>query len=209
MRFLLVIPLGGLLLFTVPAAGQAQQRKPVLPSELQLALMVKSTLLAFNDANNTGNYSVLRDLASPEFQQANSAARLYETFRAERERKNDIAAIMVMNPTLRAAVDKQGVLQIGGFFPSRPLQVNFLVAYRAIDDRWRLHALGVVTADPSATTARNEPASRGSKPAQLAGGQNDADDIFRRHWPAMQAGPSAQDYAGYLEWASRTFPRSR
>jgi hypothetical protein len=205
MRFLLLMPLVGLLLFTVPATGQAQQRKPVLPSELQLALMVKSTLLGFNDANNTGNYSVLRDLASPEFQQANTAARLYEIFRAERERKNDIAAIMALNPTLRAAVDKQGVLQVGGFFPSRPLQVNFLVAYRAVDDRWKLHALGVVTADPNATTARNEPASRGPKPTDS---QNGADDIFRRHWPT-QAGPSAQDYAGYLEWASRTFPRSR
>jgi hypothetical protein len=208
MRSLLSIPLSGLLLLALPAAGWPQQRKALLPSDLQLALMVKSTLLAFNDANTTGNYSVLRDLASAEFQQANSAARLYEIYRPERERKNDIAAIMVLNPTLRAAIDKQGVLQIGGFFPSRPLQVNFLVAYRAVDDRWRLHALGVVTADPSATVARNEPASRGSRPAQVTDGQNSADDVFRRHWP-VQAGSSAHDYTGYLEWASRTFPRSR
>ena len=205
MRFLLAMPLSGLLLFTLPAAGQPQQQKALMPGESQLALMVKSTLLTFNDANNTGNYSVLRDLASPEFQQANTAARLYEIYRPERERNNDIAAIMALNPTVRAAIDKQGVLQIGGFFPSRPLQVNFLVAYRIIDDRWRLHALGVMTANPTPTAARNEPASRGQKTADS---QNAVDDIFRRHWPT-QAGSSAQDYAGYLEWARRTFPQSR
>jgi len=199
MRFLLVTPLSGLLLFTVPATGQAQQHKPVMPGETQLALMVKSTLLTFNDANNTGNYSVLRDLASPEFQQTNTAARLYEIFRAERERKSDIAPILALNPTVRAAIDKQGVLQIGGFFPSQPLQVNFLVAYRIVDDRWRLHAIGVQTAERSAVA---------KKQVQTTDSRNDVNDIFRRHWPT-QAGSSTQDYAGYLEWANRTFPRSR
>ena len=84
--------------------------------------------------------------------------------------------------------------------------MNFLVAYRAVDERWKLHALGVVTADPSATAARNDPAARGSKPVTV--GQNGADEVFRRYWP-VQASPSAQDYSGYLEWAGRTFPRSR
>lgn len=48
--------------------------RPV-PAPHQLNLLIRTTLIAVNQANFTGNYSVLRDLGTPQFQAANSDAR--------------------------------------------------------------------------------------------------------------------------------------
>ncbi|XUJ36695.1 hypothetical protein ACQ5SK_19580 [Bradyrhizobium japonicum] len=51
--------------------------QPSLPVSLEQALyLIRSTLLSLNDANRTGNYTVLRDLAAPDFQARNAAADL-------------------------------------------------------------------------------------------------------------------------------------
>jgi hypothetical protein len=58
---------------TVPT--QAPSAQPPMPVSLEQALyLIRSTLLTLNDANRTGNYTVLHDLASPEFQARNTAA---------------------------------------------------------------------------------------------------------------------------------------
>jgi hypothetical protein len=46
-----------------------------LPVSVEQALyLIRSTLLTLNDANRSGNYTVLRDLATPDFQARNTAA---------------------------------------------------------------------------------------------------------------------------------------
>ena len=55
----------------------------------QALYLIRSTLLTLNDANRTGNYTVLRDLASPDFQAKNSAADLSEIFTDLRRRHFD------------------------------------------------------------------------------------------------------------------------
>jgi hypothetical protein len=76
--------------WTNPVAAQqkpATQQKPTaqpkpateqkLPVSLEQALyLIRSTLLTLNDANRSGNYTVLRELAAPDFQVKNSAADL-------------------------------------------------------------------------------------------------------------------------------------
>jgi len=52
--------------------AQDQGREPHVPSAVRLATMIKATLIAFNDANKTENYTVLRGLASPSFREANT-----------------------------------------------------------------------------------------------------------------------------------------
>src|SRR5262245_31888431 len=47
-------------------------------------ILIRSTLLALDQANKTGNYTVLRDLGSPAFQ-VNTAARLAEIFVPQRK----------------------------------------------------------------------------------------------------------------------------
>ena len=53
--------------------------------------MIRSTLLALDHANKTGNYTVLRDLGAPGFQ-ANTEARLAEIFAAQRKDNIDLSA---------------------------------------------------------------------------------------------------------------------
>jgi hypothetical protein len=48
----------------VPAPAAAPQQQLPVPLE-QALYLIRSTLLTLNDANRTGNYTVLRDLASP------------------------------------------------------------------------------------------------------------------------------------------------
>ncbi len=58
-----------------------------MPVSLEQALyLIRSTLITLNDANRSGNYTVLRDLASPEFQGNNTAADLSQIFADLRKR---------------------------------------------------------------------------------------------------------------------------
>jgi hypothetical protein len=144
------------LLSTVSSAQQrkidvpaAQQPKIEVPGALHLSIMIKTTLIAFNDANSSGNYTVLRDLASPEFQRTNTSANLAKIFERERERKVDISPIVLLQPTLLrpAFIDDSGLLWVVGFFASKPSWVNFKLAFKPVSGRWRLEALGVLTGE--------------------------------------------------------------
>jgi hypothetical protein len=53
---------------------------PKMPDQYKLNLLIRTTIIAINQANKTGNYTVLRDLAAPDFQNVNSAEKLAEIF---------------------------------------------------------------------------------------------------------------------------------
>jgi hypothetical protein len=65
------------LTFGLAEPGHAQV--PV-PDTARAEYMIKTTLVALNHANLTGNYTVLRDLGSPRFRAGNDAARLAAIF---------------------------------------------------------------------------------------------------------------------------------
>ncbi|MFZ2159602.1 MAG: hypothetical protein WAV72_26250, partial [Bradyrhizobium sp.] len=73
-----------------PANAQTHQKssQPAAPKPAQIdrngvLVLVRSALLALDQANKTGNYTVLRDLGAPAFQ-VNTAARLAEIFAKQR-----------------------------------------------------------------------------------------------------------------------------
>ena len=88
------------LLTGVAVAEEKTPRRLTVPSDEALAIMIKTMLIAYNDANLTGNYTVLRDLASPSFREANSSASLAEIFKDMRQKKIDIAPIVLFQPKL-------------------------------------------------------------------------------------------------------------
>ena len=139
-----------------PAAGKdAVVTAPTVPDQYRLNLLIRSTIIALNQANKTGNYSVLRDLGSPSFQSANSAARLAEIFSAQRHANLDLAPVLFFTPTLvRApAIDADGMLRLTGFFPTQPQQVNFDLAFEFIQGEWRHFGVSVETQPVAAQTA--------------------------------------------------------
>ena len=55
---------------------QAQPRQKPEVGVAQALYLIRSTLLTLNDANRSGNYTVMHDLAAPGFREKNSAADL-------------------------------------------------------------------------------------------------------------------------------------
>jgi hypothetical protein len=122
-----------------------QEPKPAQIDRNGVLILIRSTLLALDAANKTGNYSVLRDLGAPGFQLANTDARLDEIFAAERKANLDLSGVAVLEPqlTVMPQIEANGMMRMAGFFPSVPNQVNFELLYAPVNRQWRLMGLSV------------------------------------------------------------------
>ena len=124
--------------------GPQSAPRPAQIDRNGVLILIRQSLLALDQANKTGNYTVLRDLGSPAFQ-ANSAARLSEIFAKQRNDNIDLSSVAVIDPqlTLLPQIEASGLLHMTGFFPSVPTQVNFDLAYAAVNGQWRLFGISV------------------------------------------------------------------
>src|SRR5215471_21029947 len=123
-------------------------------------ILIRTTLLALDQANKTGNYTVLRDLGAPDFQ-ANSAAQLAEIFAQQRKDNVDLSGVAVIDPqlTLLPQIEANGMMHMAGLFPSVPTQVNFELAYAPVGGRWRLFGLSVTFGQAAPTAPEPPPAA--------------------------------------------------
>lgn len=152
-----------------PAAAQSQAAPPtqapqpqvVMPDAEKIVLLLRTTLVTLNDAIQTGNFTVLRDIGAPSFREANSATRLSQAFSNLATQGVDLYAVTVIAPQLTEApsLDPQkGMLHLKGYFPGQPIQINFELLYQAVDGRWRLFGLSVQPSGPKAPPqASSEP----------------------------------------------------
>lgn len=106
--------------------------------------LVRTTLLALDQANRTGNYSVLRALASPDFQLRNSStdlAMIFSNLRANRVDLADAALLAPLwkHPSLRHA----GLVRLRGVVATRPRETYFDMQFKLVSNMWRLFALTV------------------------------------------------------------------
>ncbi len=126
-----------------PAASAARPAAQI--DRNGVLILIRSTLTALQQANETGNYTVLRDLGSEVFQQTNNAARLGEIFANLRAQKLDLSGVVVLEPqlTLLPQIESTGAMHMAGFFPSVPVQINFELAYAPTGGRWRLSGISV------------------------------------------------------------------
>ena len=137
-----------------------------MPNDNTLVLMILTTMVALNQANATGNYSVLRELAAPGFQEANDAARLAEIFSSLRKRNLDLSPVLLFQPKLvrKPSINARDMLQITGFFPTKPEQVNFDLLFQVVQGRWRLFGIAVDTS-PAQQAATPSPPNAGQRTA--------------------------------------------
>jgi hypothetical protein len=175
------------LVAAMPAIASAQEAKPAQIDRNGVLILIRSTLIALDQANKTGNYTVLRDLGSPAFQ-VNTAARLGDIFASQRRDKLDLSGVAALDPqlTLLPQIEANGMLHMVGLFPSVPAQVKFELLYAPVEGQWRLYGLSVALAQsgpaapqlaPVASTVKAEPApaplsattpAKKPKPAQSA-----------------------------------------
>lgn len=116
-----------------------------VPGEMELARLVWSTMSAIGQANETGNYSVLRDLSAPGFQIANDQSKLTQIFAGLRSSGVDLSVTLLATPVYRVPprMVQPGTLQLVGTFGLRPQSVNFELLYQWTSGKWRLFGVGV------------------------------------------------------------------
>lgn len=179
-QILCVATVWAVLAGTALAQAPAAAPKPAQIDRNGVIMLIRSALLALDHANKTGNYTVLRDLGAPAFQN-NTAARLAEIFVAQRRDNVDLSGVAVIDPQLNLLpqIEANGMMRMAGFFPSVPTQVNFELTYAPVNGQWRLFGISVnlgssapvppaPPAPPAAPAgAKNTPppaASKGSPP---------------------------------------------
>ena len=121
------------------------------PVEDMLGLL-RTTIVALNQANQTGNYTVLRDLGAPDFSNANDASRLSLIFQVLREKAVDFTPLLQISPEVSEApaINEQGLLRLIGFFPTEPLRVNFDMSFQSVQGHWHPYAISVYLAEVQA-----------------------------------------------------------
>lgn len=164
-----------------------QAPKPAQIDRNGVLILVRSVILALDQANKTGNYTVLRDLGAPGFQQANTAARLGEIFVKQRTDKLDLSGVAAIDPqlSLLPQIEANGLMRMAGFFPSVPAQVNFELIFAPVEGQWRLFGLAVnlgqaaPVAPPPPASAEPAPAKQPPPPPPAA----------KKHAPGANAKP--------------------
>ncbi|MGD9880936.1 MAG: hypothetical protein AB7F22_14220 [Reyranella sp.] len=131
-----------LVLVLLAAAAQAQNK---VPGERPLEALVKSSLLTFNDANVTNNYTVLHAKLSQPFRVKYPPEKLAETFKVFRDKRIDFDIIAALKPVYDPApkVDDDGKLLVEGHFDPGPARVAFELDFIPSDGEWKLIRLNV------------------------------------------------------------------
>ena len=83
-----------------PGASAAQPTRPANIDRNGTLILIRTTLIALDQANKTGNYSVLHALGAPGFQATNSPQRLAEIFARQRAQGLDLAGVVAIDPQL-------------------------------------------------------------------------------------------------------------
>ncbi|HEX8263128.1 MAG TPA: hypothetical protein VF547_09675 [Allosphingosinicella sp.] len=133
-----------------PAAAQAPAPAPIanqagVPDPIVVNKLVWSAMAALDQANQTGNYSVLRDLGAPSFQTNNSAATLGGIFQALRAQQVDLGYTLLVAPSFQfpPAIVQGGLLRVRGTFPLRPAAIGFDLLFQNISGQWRIFGIAV------------------------------------------------------------------
>jgi len=131
-------------LMLTASLAQAQNK---VPSERVLEALVKTTLLTFNDANVTGNYTVFHAKLSKPFRQQFSPERLADTFKDFARKDIDFDIIAAFKPVYdpEPRVDDEGKLLVKGWFPTEPARVVYDLKFIPSDGEWKLIGINVKT----------------------------------------------------------------
>jgi len=131
-------------------SSQGQPRAPVPIDQTVVDKLVWATVIALDQANRTGNYSVLRDLGAPSFQANNSAATLGGIFATLRNQRFDLSNALIVSPVYLQPPAIQGsALRAKGIFPLRPTAVGFDLLFQNISGEWRLLGISVAPLAPA------------------------------------------------------------
>jgi hypothetical protein len=140
------------------AAGATPAPRPIEIDRNSVITLIRTTLVAVQQANQTNNYSVLYGISAPGFQQINSPERLSQIFANLRGKGFDLSGVAVLEPQLSMlpVLYPNGVMRMAGFFPSVPMQVYFDLQFIGVQGQWRLLGIAVDVGPPGAIAPSTE-----------------------------------------------------
>jgi hypothetical protein len=141
-----------------PAPDGVVPARPIDIDRNSVLTLIRTTLIALQQANQTGNYSVLYGISSPSFQKVNSPQKLAQIFANIRSKGFDLSGVAVLEPQLSMlpVVYPNGMMRMAGFFPSVPMQVYFDLQFIGVDGQWRLEGISVNIGQPNAVAPSAE-----------------------------------------------------
>jgi hypothetical protein len=120
-------------------ASFAPARAASFPSDDEQEILIRTTLMTFNDANMTGNYSVLHAKASKEVQAQLSIEKLFETFKPFRTNQLFFEDIIYedYDSYEDAKMDDEGALVLAGVFKTDSIRVKYRLRFVKNDAAWK------------------------------------------------------------------------
>jgi len=134
------------LIAAVAISGAFTQAKAApLPSDDEQEILIRTTLMTFNDANMTGNYSVLHAKASKELQAQLSIEKLFETFKPFRTNRLFFEDIVYedYDSYEDAKFDSDGALVLAGVFKTDRVKVSYRLEFVNNDAIWKWSGIKV------------------------------------------------------------------
>lgn len=116
-----------------------------LPTDDEQEILVKTTLMTFNDANLTGNYTVMYDKSAKVFRDQMSAQKLMEAFKVFREKKVNLESVVIddIDSSSKPRIDSDGVLQLKGRFKDDEKRIRFDLKYVEDGGVWKMVGINV------------------------------------------------------------------
>src|ERR1700749_5094973 len=116
-----------------------------IPDDDAQDVLIRTTLLTFNDANMTNNYAVMLARSSKQFQSqftADKMATAFESFRTKKLFFEEVATDEY-DSSEDAKIDKEGALVLAGVFKGDELQIKYNLRFVKNDDAWKLLGINV------------------------------------------------------------------
>ena len=136
---------GCILLLLFAALSVAPAHAAEIPSDDDQDVLIRTTLMTFNDANMTGNYSVLLAKASKQFQSGFSDEQLSKAF--EQFRDKELYFEEVVNADYefyeKARFDEEGALLLVGVFKTDDMQVKYRLKFVQNNKVWKVLGINV------------------------------------------------------------------
>src|SRR5262245_15073102 len=100
------------------ALASSANAEDKIPNQLNQEILIKTSLLTLNDANVTGNYTVLHAKLAKPFREQFSPDKLKQAFKSFSDQKIDFEIVAAKAPisSKDAVIDERGALQLRGFF---------------------------------------------------------------------------------------------
>ena len=116
-----------------------------VPDDDSQDVLIRTTLLTFNDANMANNYAVMLARSSKQFQSQFTPEKLAASFEGFRKNKLffEEVATADYDSSEKAVIDKEGALVLVGVFKTDDLQVKYNLRYVQNDGAWKMIGINV------------------------------------------------------------------